>query len=57
MTVFLHGINIKIVASDNAQWLVTLENHWAQWLVVKLILYNAMENSIVYTSILKYSHG
>lgn len=45
MTVFPNGINIKIVASENAQWL-TLENHWPQWLVVKLILYNALETSI-----------
>jgi len=27
MAVFLHGINVKIVASENAEWLVTLENH------------------------------
>jgi len=27
MAVFPHGIDVKIVASENAEWLVTLENH------------------------------
>jgi len=26
MAVFTHGIDIKIVVSENAKWLVTLEN-------------------------------
>ena len=32
MAVFPHGIDVKIVASENAEWLVTLET---QWLVSK----------------------
>jgi len=27
MAVFPHGINVKIVASENAEWLETLEDH------------------------------
>jgi len=27
MAVFPNGIGIKIVASENAEWLVTLKNH------------------------------
>jgi len=27
MAVFPHSIDVKIVASENAEWLVTLENH------------------------------
>jgi len=37
--VFHHDIDVKIefVASENAEWLVTLENHYQQWLVSKNI--------------------
>jgi len=35
MAVFPHGIDVKIVASENAELLVTLENHKPQWLVSK----------------------
>jgi len=27
MAVFTYGIDVKIVASENAEWLGTLENH------------------------------
>lgn len=28
MAVFLHGIDVKIMASENSVWLLTLENHY-----------------------------
>jgi len=33
--VFPNGINVKNVASENAEWLVALENHYPQWLMSK----------------------
>jgi len=35
VAVFPHGIDVKIVASENAESQVTLENHKPQWLVGK----------------------
>lgn len=51
---FSHGTDVKIVARENAKCLVTLENHYSQWLVskqnrcpntvsVNLVLYNSYQ--------------
>jgi len=47
MAVFPHGINVKIVSHENAEWLVTLENQKSECQAMKntKYLYDLFSNA------------